>query len=193
MIKLSSSSDRFSFQKQKYIERKMKENKTIDDEDSKAMLDYFDTFASSKIKKEQEPEFAIDNLEYDLRSNEWILQKVRNSDIYAQNLYAAICNNEFTKNDVWPIISDKRWGCSWRYAGGIVADMRQEGDYMDWYCSGIRNELSDEEYNSLTKGQQENYLTMKNYYVSESVVTDEIKEDLLKLGWIVVTDDDKYL
>ena len=53
MIKLSSSSDRFSFQKQKYIERKMKENKTIDDEDSKAMLDYFDTFASSKIKKEQ--------------------------------------------------------------------------------------------------------------------------------------------
>ena len=193
MIKLSSSSDRFSFQKQKYIERKMKENKTIDDEDSKAMLDYFDTFASSKIKKEQEPEFAIDNLEYDLRSNEWILQKVRNSDIYAQNLYAAICNNEFTKNDVWPIISDKRWGCSWRYAGGIVADMRQEGDYIDWYCSGIRNELSDEEYNSLTKGQQENYLTMKNYYVSESVVTDEIKEDLLKLGWIVVTDDDKYL
>jgi hypothetical protein len=27
---------------------------------------------------------------------------------------------------------------------------------------------------------------LKNHFVSESVVTDEIREDLLKLGWLVV-------
>jgi hypothetical protein len=100
-----------------------------------------------------------------------------------------MCNNDFTKNDVWPILTEKRWGCSWRYAGGIIADMRQEGDYIDWYCSGIRNtkELSDEEFRNLTKEQQEGYIQGKAY-VPESCVTDEIREDLLKLGWIVIDD-----
>mgnify|MGYP003705677079 CR=1 FL=1 len=29
---------------------------------------------------------------------DWILEKVRESDVYAQHLYAAMCNNEFQKN-----------------------------------------------------------------------------------------------
>ena len=102
-------------------------------------------------------------------TNFWILEKVRNSDIYAQNLYAAICNNEFVKNDVWPLLEDDRQSYSWRYAGGIIADMQQKGDYINWYCSGIGSE--------------------DNGYVGESVVTDEIRQDLLKLGWVVIEDD----
>jgi len=93
---------------------------------------------------------------------------------------------------VWPILSDKRWGCSWRYAGGIVADIRQEGDYIDWYCSGIRNneDLTDEEYNQLSREAQEKYLETKAS-VAESVVTDEIRKDLLSIGWLVVDSDNQ--
>ena len=101
-------------------------------------------------------------------------------------MYAAICNNDFTRNDVWPILQGQTWSASWRSAGGIVANMREEGDYIDWYCSGIQNDLTDEEYYDMTKQQQERYLYLKNHFVSESVVTDEIREDLLKLGWLVV-------
>jgi hypothetical protein len=68
--------------------------------------------------------------------------------------------------------------------------MIEKGDYIDWYCSGIRGEISDEEFNDMTKEQQENYLYMKNNFVNESVVTDEIRADLLKLGWIVIDNAD---
>jgi hypothetical protein len=112
------------------------------------------------------------SLEYHLRTTEWILQKARASEVYSQNLYAAMCNNQFLRLETIPILKDEYWSCSWRYAGGIIADMRQEGDYIDWYCSGIRN--SDEEPDD---------------FVAESVVTSEIYEDLLKLGWKVITDE----
>jgi hypothetical protein len=110
--------------------------------------------------------------------------------VYAQNLYAAMCNNDFTKNDVIPILTEKRWHCSWRSAGGIIADMQEKGDYIDWYCSGIRDVkiLDDDEFQALTKEQQEYYIQGKKF-VSESCVTDEIREDLLKLGWIVIDEE----
>jgi hypothetical protein len=66
--------------------------------------------------------------------------------------------------------------------------MRQQGDYLDWYCSGIRGDgLSDEEYNQLDRTDQELYIETRQY-VSESHVTDEIREDLLTLGWCVIPD-----
>jgi hypothetical protein len=52
--------------------------------------------------------------------------------------------------------------------------MRQQGDYIDWYCSGIGSGLGNGDEDG-TKG-----------YVGESVVTDEIRADLKQLGWIVV-------
>jgi hypothetical protein len=125
-------------------------------------------------------------MEYDLRSTEWILEKVRASKTYAQHLYAAMCNNDFQKLDVMPILKDQRWGCSWRHAGGIIADMREQGDYIDWYCSGIRGDkLSDQEFADLTEDQKLVYLDNQSY-VSESCVTDEIRQDLKTLGWSIV-------
>jgi hypothetical protein len=114
------------------------------------------------------------NLEWDLLSNEWIVSKARANKSYAQNIYAALCNNEFQRLDVAPDFTDQRWSCSWRYAGGIVADMVGQGDYMDWYCSGMDVELENVDYLA--------------GYVAESFITDEIKEDFKRLGWIVIED-----
>lgn len=184
---LNSSKDRNTFQKFKYIERNAAEGKTVEnDKTVKEMVEYFDNIPIQKAEVEAQEEFKKDNLEYDLRSTKWICDKAKERMDYAQNLYASMCNNEFIKNDVWPILQRKTWSCSWRYAGGIIADMREEGDYIDWYCSGIKFHpskdihLTDEEI-------EQNKLYEK--YVGESVVTDEIREDLLKLGWIVIDDD----
>jgi hypothetical protein len=124
----------------------------------------------------------------DLMASPLIVAKVRESDIYAQHLYAAMCNNEFQRLDVMDILRDQRWSCSWRSAGGIVAEMRDcNEDYMDYYCSGIRpsTNLSDEEFAMLTMEQQIRYKESLAF-VSESVVTDEIEEDLRGIGWIVL-------
>ena len=183
---ISKSPERHTFQAENYIRR-------CEDEGTEPSEDYLNLYKSARQRDEEnmiDSEWQKDNMEYDLRSTEWILEKVRGDDVYAQNLYAAMCNNEFTKNDVWPILTEKKWGCSWRYAGGIIADMQEKGDYVDWYCSGIKNDenLDDEQFRELTKEQQEFYLKMRAY-VSESAVTDEIREDLLKLGWIVIDED----
>jgi hypothetical protein len=99
------------------------------------------------------------NLEQELLLSEYITKKCQASKSYSQNLYAAICNNLFHKEG-------KEWSCSWRYSGGIIADLRDVGEnYLDFYCSGIGSGIEG--------------------YVGESFVSDEIREDLLKLGWTI--------
>jgi hypothetical protein len=183
---MNSSPERGTFQIECQI-KSVEEGKTTA-EKAEDMIEFFKSWDERRREQEATDEWKAYNMEYDLRSTEWICDKAKKSEAYAQNLYAAICNNDFTKNDVIPILTEKRWSASWRSAGGIVANMIEKGDYIDWYCSGIRGELSDEEYNDMTKEQQENYLYMKNNFVNESVVTDEIRADLLNLGWIVIDD-----
>ena len=156
-------------------------------------LDMFKTWREQAQANIVNPEWQKDNMEYDLRSTQWIIDKVKNDEVYAQHLYASMCNNDFTKNDVIPILTEKRWSCSWRHAGGIIADMREQGDYIDWYCSGIRDAtiLDDDEFRALTKEQQESYIQGKKF-VPESCVTDEIRADLLTLGWIVIDETEAY-
>jgi hypothetical protein len=98
------------------------------------------------------------SLDLDLLGSIYIENKCKNT-IYAQNLYAAMCNNRFEKAGL-------EWTTSWRGAGGIIADIRNcREDYMDWYCTGI-------------------YLD-EHGYVSEGTVTEEIAMDLFRLGWTV--------
>lgn len=185
MSKISRSPERHTFQKEKYIERCKEEGK----KPSKSYIKMYEEHNFDKLIKEEDPNWRKDNMEYDLRTTDWILIKVRESDVYAQNLYASMCNRDFIKYDVMPILKNQRWSCSWRYAGGIIADMRQVGDYIDWYCSGIRGErLTEEEFQKLSLEQQ---AKAKEYdaYVGEGVVTDEIREDLFRLGWVVQDDE----
>jgi hypothetical protein len=174
---ISKSPERNSFQKEGYLKR-CEEN---GEEPNQAYLDMYQKIIEDADKKWDNSKSRENNLEWDLVTTDWILEKVRTNDAYAQNLYAAMCNNEFTKRDLWPILKEEKWSCSWRYAGGIIADMQQKGDYIDWYCSGIRDVSHDEEVNKLWDGRN---------YVSESQVTDEIESDLNCLGWIVVKYDD---
>lgn len=73
-----------------------------------------------------------------------LIEKIKNSsflerfsdEIFAQNWYAALCNNEYLVDGKW------LYSTSWRSAGAIVAEIRNTfgfakgEDYMDWYCSG---------------------------------------------------------
>ena len=129
-------------------------------------------------------------LERDLCASEFIVEKVNGDKTYAQHLYAAMCNNDFTKNEIWPILQQEVWSCSWRYSGGIIAAIRGEGDYMDWYCSGAAGEeiTPEEDVKYLEEDEIRTYLTRKSN-VLEGVITEEIRTDLLRLGWIVVTDN----
>lgn len=149
------------------------------DPDKDDYIEFLKSEKELKREREQDPKWQENNMEYDLRSAKWICDKAKASEDYAQNLYAAMCNNYFQKLDTWPILTDQRWSCSWRYAGGIVADMREQGDYINWYCSGIRGGYD------LGGGEIED---PHPNWVNESVVTDEIREDLIRLGWIVIED-----
>ena len=179
MSKISKSPDRHTFQAES-SKAKLEENP--DDQNAKDMLDFYQSWRDEADSRELDLKWQQNNMEYDLRVCDWILAKVRESDGYAQNLYAAICNNDFFKLEVIPILRqdpDKDyWSASWRSAGGIVANMRQEGDYIDWYCSGIGDGLGNGDPERI-KG-----------YVPEGMITDEIRSDLQQLGWAVVPGGD---
>jgi hypothetical protein len=178
---VASSPERYTFQLESARERAK--------EDGKEVPEFYENFWKTAKERDEanlvDPEWQRDNMEYDLRSTKWICDKVKASDNYAQNLYAAMCNMQFIKLDVMPILKDQRWSASWRHSGGIVADMLEKGDYIDWYCSGIRN-------NELGHGLDGTVPNVSDGrdYVPEGVVTDEIREDLKRLGWIAVEWED---
>ena len=191
MTQLSKSPERNTFQMKSQREKLNDPNSTEEEKEAaQGMIDFYESWDADELDRMQDPEWQKNNLEYDLLSTDWILEKVRESDLYAQNLYAAMCNREFQQLDVLPILKGDRWSCSWRHAGGIIADMQQKGDYIDWYCSGIRqtHEYTPEEFNNFSEEEQAQ-LKESAAYVGEGVVTYEIKEDLKRLGWIVLDDD----
>lgn len=177
---ISKSPQRNTFQKEGYLERQSKKGKTPEnDEDTRKMLEYYNSWDTEENAKISNPDWRKNNLEWDLRTTSWILEKARTSESYAQNLYAAICNMQWCKKEMWPLLKEDYWSCSWRYAGGIIANMRQEGDYIDWYCSGIAGGDEPDVYNA-------GHDLKRKGYVPEGIVTEEIEADLNKLGWIPV-------
>ena len=180
---MNSSSQRGKFQRDSLLRRVEEGNTTP--EHAQEMLDFYTTMDQIKAEQQAQESWRENNLEYDLRSTEWICDKVKAREEYAQNLYAAMCNNDFQKLATWPLLKGDTYSCSWRYAGGIVADMREQGDYMDWYCTGIRGGAATDDA-ELTDEQRAKIEWYDKHIVGEGHVTDEIREDLLKLGWKVL-------
>ena len=176
---MNSSPARGTFHSQCRIEDAVVEGRNPDeDEDVQRALDLEQMINEHQAQREANEEWKKNNLEYDLRSTKWVCDKAKASDTYAQNIYAALCNQDWQKNEVWPLLKGVTYSCSWRYAGGIVADMREEGDYINWYCSGICGEQGIDYEPPLT-------------FVPEGTVTEEIREDFFKLGWIPVDSSDE--
>ena len=88
---------------------------------------------------------------------------------------------QWQKIEVLPVLKEETWSCTWRSSGGIVAELRGEGDYLSWYCSGMGG-LSDYHDSGEFEG-----------FVSEGRVTEEIEADLKTLGWIPVPWKDEDL
>jgi hypothetical protein len=125
------------------------------------------------------------DLEQEILISDHVRQRCRNR-VYAQQLYAALCNMQWQPSETWSILKGEVWSCSWRHAGAVVADIRNslttEADgaretetYLDWYCSGIllRWENDDDEY------------------VAEGTVSGVIRQDLAALGWYPVARTDE--
>ncbi len=188
MSKISKSPERHTFQKEGYVKRQAEKGEPVNED----YLDLFDKILEQHDTKFDNPQARINNMEYDLLTTDWILEKVRTRDDYAQNLYAAMCNNGFIKMDVIPILKEEEWGASWRYAGGIIADMRQGGDYIDWYCSGIRDigVYAPAKENEEFTDEQLARIEITNRYVPEGRITDEIRNDLQRLGWAIAPGGD---
>ncbi len=53
-------------------------------------------------------------------------------------VYSALGNVE------WEHELGTRFHCSFRYAGSMVARIYGDGDYMDWYCSGIEGHVDED-------------------------------------------------
>lgn len=92
------------------------------------------------------------NLFRDIIDSQTIKNKMRASKSYCKKFYAAMCNT-----NVYKVGAEGEWGVSWRSAGGLVADILGEGDYLNWYCSG-----------------------------NEGYVDDEIADDLNEIGWVAI-------
>jgi hypothetical protein len=165
---VSKSPERHTFQKNSYIERCKEQGREPD----ASVLQMYDSWA----EEDQYSSRPENDLEFDLRTTDWILEKARTRDDYAQNIYAALCNMRWIKREMWPILKEEYWSCSWRSAGGIVADMLQKGDYIDWYCSGMGGIAASYEEDPDWRS--------KTGYVPEGTITEEIEKDLNKLGWI---------
>lgn len=110
-------------------------------------------------RRETDPEWRENNLEYDLRTSDILCKKVK-SNAYAELLYAALCNTTWQRREILAVLKNNTWCCSWRYAGGIIADMREHGGYLDFYMTDLSIELG--------------------------TVTEEVRADLYELGWYQV-------
>jgi len=111
----------------------------------------------------------------DLKENAYACRKIAESELFAQHVYAAMCNQQYYQHGVDQTTTDA-WSFTWRYAGEVIADIRNthlhekensdiREDYLHWYCSGM----------GFLDGA-----------VDEGVVTDDVRKLFAEMGWDIV-------
>ena len=140
-MKYRTSPDRYSFH-QKCDKKNLESGEIIPE-----VYEMYQKIWQNERAKDAIPTNDFPDLEYELRTSDIIYNKCVESVDYCKDLYAALCNNEFTKEN-------KECSYTWRMAGGIISNILEKGDYIDWYLSG-----------------------------NEGHITDEIKKDLTYMGW----------
>ena len=82
---------------------------------------------------------AVADLAGDMAMSERMRTLVRDSDLFAALLYAALCNRRWIHR-----ATGQEWSVSWRGAGSGIAHLRGSGDYLDWYCGGEEGMLDEQ-------------------------------------------------
>src|SRR5208282_4822778 len=97
--------------------------------DSSKALFFIDEPEADLLAASAEPAAVQPDLERDLGLSPRLRDLVR-SELFATLLYGALCNTVWRHK-----ATGTPWSCSWRHAGAVVANLRCQGDYLDWYCS----------------------------------------------------------
>ena len=118
------------------------------------------------------------------QAKELFVQKIEQSPLlnkfsdktFAQNFYAALCNT------VWVDSNNNEFFFSWRGAGTLVSDIRNNffetyEDYLDYYCSGLKSDYDSQ---------------LDSNFVEEGLVTQEISECMASIGVIMVSGPELY-
>jgi len=71
---------------------------------------------------------------------ELFTKKLRENEDFGCELWSALANVKWFHGDDETKIAS---GYSFREAGSLIASMLVKGDYMDWYCSGPAETVSD--------------------------------------------------
>jgi hypothetical protein len=146
-----------------------------------------------KPKKEMVKHFATDEQNYAddihdvLKTDLWaqtdICKRIGRDEVFAQHVYAALCNQQFIRVEELTTGADPiKVSYSWRKAAEIIALIRNEfynktenpdviETYVHWYCSGM----------GCLEGA-----------VEEGVVTDEVRDTFRNMGWSPIAHPDEW-
>jgi len=80
------------------------------------------------------------DLEYALKTSDYIRSRCRADRLYAEALYRALCDVKWISKHPFHILKDESWKCTWREAAAIVGDLASTtdvlSDHLDWYSVG---------------------------------------------------------
>jgi len=69
--------------------------------------------------------------------------RMKGSDSFCSEVWCSL------SNIIWKNEDGSEFSATFRYAGGLIASIIEEGDYMDWYCSGEYATVSEDIANGL--------------------------------------------
>lgn len=91
---------------------------------------------------------------FEIAVNAALGNRIRSDEELCRQMWSALANVS------WKHANGDTASYSFRAAGDMIAALRGEGEYMDWYCSG-----------------------------PEAVVSDEIREAMAAQGWVPETEE----